>query len=227
MVESEKGLQGLYAALRHVPDLIVTDWMMPDMNGLELCEKVKTDERTSHIPVVMLTALATQERKLQGLETGADEYLTKPFDARELQLRVRNLIETRRRLRERFGRSGEGLPASVAPTSLDEKLLQRILSITEAHLASPDFGPEEFAREVGMSRMQLHRKLTALTGQSTSDFLRTLRLKRAAQLLTAKTGNVSEVAFAVGFNSLAYFSKCFKEQYGVPASEYVTQHTEP
>ncbi|MBD0254169.1 MAG: response regulator [Cytophagales bacterium] len=227
VVESENGRQGLDAALRHVPDLIVTDWMMPDMNGLELCEKVKTDERISHIPVIMLTALATQESKLQGLETGADEYLTKPFDARELQLRVRNLIETRRRLRERFGPGGEGLPAGVAPTSVDEKLLQRMLAITEAHLASSDFGPEEFAREVGMSRMQLHRKLTALTGQSTSDFLRTLRLKRAAHLLTAKTGNVSEVAFAVGFNSLAYFSKCFKEQYGVPASEYVAQHTEP
>jgi YesN/AraC family two-component response regulator len=199
--------------------------MMPDMNGLELCEKVKTDERTSHIPVIMLTALATQENKLQGLETGADEYLTKPFDARELQLRVRNLIETRRRLRERFGKGGEGLPSGVAPSSVDEKLLQRILTITEAHLASPDFGPEEFAHEVGMSRMQLHRKLTALTGQSTSDFLRTLRLKRAAAMLTARVGNVSEVAFAVGFNSLAYFSKCFREQYGVPASEYAAQHT--
>jgi signal transduction histidine kinase/CheY-like chemotaxis protein len=225
VVESENGRQGLDVALRKVPDLIVTDWMMPDMNGLELCEKVKTDERTSHIPVIMLTALATQENKLQGLETGADEYLTKPFDARELQLRVRNLIETRRRLRERFGKGGEGLPSGVAPSSVDEKLLQRILTITEAHLASPDFGPEEFAHEVGMSRMQLHRKLTALTGQSTSDFLRTLRLKRAAAMLTARVGNVSEVAFAVGFNSLAYFSKCFREQYGVPASEYAAQHT--
>jgi AraC-like DNA-binding protein len=169
VVESENGRQGLDAALRNIPDLIVTDWMMPDMNGLELCEKVKTDERTG----------------------------------------------------------GEGLPSGVAPTSVDEKLLNRMLAITEAHLASPDFGPEEFAREVGMSRMQLHRKLTALTGQSTSDFLRTLRLKRAAGLLAARTGNVSEVAFAVGFNSLAYFSKCFREQYGVPASEYAAQHTGP
>ncbi|MBD0254189.1 MAG: tetratricopeptide repeat protein [Cytophagales bacterium] len=220
IVECENGRQGLEAALQRMPDLIITDWMMPEMNGLELSEKLKADERTSHIPVIMLTALATQESKLRGLETGADAYLTKPFDARELLLRVGNLVESRRKLQEKFSRQLRVSPKDIAVSSVDEKLLEKILRITEANMGDSAFGPEAFAREAGMSRMQLHRKLTALTGQATGDFIRTMRLKRAAQLLEAKAGNVSEVAYQVGFESMPHFSKCFKDQFGMTATEY-------
>ncbi|MBD2699542.1 tetratricopeptide repeat protein [Spirosoma sp. BT702] len=223
VIERENGRLGLEAAQAEIPDVVISDLMMPEMDGLELCHHLKTDERTSHIPVILLTALATQESKLQGLETGADDYLTKPFDARELLLRVSNLLEMRRRMRERFGREIRLQPNDVNVTSTDEKFLQRIMIVAEAHLSDSLFGPEEFSREVGMSRMQLHRKLTAITGQTTTEFLRTLRLKRAAQLLEAQAGNVSEVAFTVGFEHLSYFAKSFREQFGVSASEYVEQ----
>jgi signal transduction histidine kinase/DNA-binding response OmpR family regulator/ligand-binding sensor domain-containing protein len=223
VLESENGLQGWETALEHLPDLIISDWMMPEMSGIELCQRLKTDERTSHIPVVLLTALATTEGKMTGLETGADEYLTKPFDARELHLRIRNLIESRRKLRERFSREIRVQPTDITVTSADEQFLQRVMRIVEEHLGDSEFSAEQFCREVGLSRMQLHRKLTALTGQSAGDFIRLMRLKRAAQLLEAQSATVSEIAYEVGFNTLFYFSKCFKEQFGVPPSEYKVQ----
>ncbi|HEX8531036.1 MAG TPA: ATP-binding protein, partial [Cytophagales bacterium] len=220
VLESENGRLGLEVALAQLPDLIVTDLMMPEMDGLALCQTLKSDPRTSHIPVVMLTALATQQSKLRGLETGADEYLTKPFDAQELRLRVRNLVESRRRLREKFARQVTIAPKDIAVSSLDEKLLEKLLKAVEDHMHNPEFGPEELAGEMAMSRMQLHRKITALTGKTTTDFLRSMRLKRAAQLLEARAGNVSDIAYQVGMDNLTYFSRCFKEQFGVPASEY-------
>jgi DNA-binding response OmpR family regulator/two-component sensor histidine kinase len=220
VLESENGRLGLQAALKHQPDLIITDLMMPEMDGLQLSQQLKNDERTSHIPVIMLTALATRESMLKGLETGADEYLTKPFDAQELRLRVHNLVESRHRLQQKFSRELHIAPKDIAVSSLDEKLLEKILSVVEAHLDDTSFGPDAFAREVGVSRMQLHRKLTALTGMATGDFVRTMRLKRAAQLLDARAGNVKEIAWQVGFESVPYFSKCFKEHFGVTATEY-------
>jgi len=223
ILESENGLQGWETALDHLPDLIISDWMMPEMSGIELCQRLKTDERTSHIPVILLTALATTEGKMTGLETGADEYLTKPFDARELHLRIRNLIESRRKLRERFSREIRVQPTDITVTSADGQFLQRVMRIVEEHLGDSEFSAEQFCREVGLSRMQLHRKLTALTGQSAGDFIRLMRLKRAAQLLEAQSATVSEIAYEVGFNTLFYFSKCFKEQFGVPPSEYKEQ----
>ncbi|MBD0254434.1 MAG: tetratricopeptide repeat protein [Cytophagales bacterium] len=220
VLESENGRLGLRAALKHPPDLIITDLMMPEMDGIELSRQLKTDERTSHIPVIMLTALATRESMLKGLATGADAYLTKPFDAQELRLRVDNLVESRRRLQQKFSRELHIAPKDIAVSSLDEKLLEKILAVVEAHLDDTRFGPDAFAREVGVSRMQLHRKLTALTGMATGDFVRTMRLKRAAQLLEARAGNVKEIAWQVGFESVPYFSKCFKEHFGVTATEY-------
>ncbi len=182
---------GLEVVLREMPDLVITDLMMPEMDGMELCEKLKTDQRTSHVPVIMLTALATQESKLKGLETRADEYLIKPFDARELLLRVGNLVESRRKLQEKFARQVHVSPKDIAVSSVDEKLLEKMLRVVEENMGNPGFGPEEYARELAMSRMQLHRKITALTGKATTDFIRTMRLKRAAQLLEARSGNVS------------------------------------
>jgi signal transduction histidine kinase/DNA-binding response OmpR family regulator len=220
VLESENGLQGLKAAQENLPDLIISDWMMPDMDGIEFCRQSKLDERTSHIPFILLTALSAQDNKLTGLETGADEYLTKPFDSRELIIRSQNLIESRQKLRERFGREIRIQPKDITVTSTDEKFLIRVLKIAEDNLGNADFTPEQFGREIGLSRMQLHRKLIALTGQATGDFLRVMRLKRAAQLLEGRTGSVSEIAYGVGFNSLSYFAKCFREQFGVLPNEY-------
>jgi signal transduction histidine kinase/DNA-binding response OmpR family regulator len=218
--EAMDGDEGLQLARDQLPDLIISDVMMPGMDGFELCEHLKTDERTSHIPVVLLTAKAGQGDKLEGLETGADDYLTKPFDVRELRTRVRNLIDQRRRLRERFRRDVILDPKDITVTSMDERFLQRALDVIEAHMSEGDFGVAEFSQAVGMSRASLHNKLRALTGQPASDFIRTQRLIRAAQLLQKRFGNVTEVAFEVGFSNPSYFSECFKKQFGQSPSRY-------
>ncbi|MFQ5605254.1 MAG: two-component regulator propeller domain-containing protein [bacterium] len=220
IIEAENGVQGLKQAQKHAPDLIISDVMMPEMDGFALCEKLKTDARTSHIPVILLTARASGESKIAGLETGADDYLTKPFDAKELQVRVKNLIEQHRRLQERFRRELLVQPSEVTVTSMDETFLQKAMDAVEAHIDDPDFETDNLAREAGYSRRQLNRKLRALTGQSVREFIRTIRLKRAAQLLQQQAGTVTEIAYEVGFNSIAHFSKVFREQFGVAPSEF-------
>lgn len=219
ILEAENGLKGLEAALDAVPDLVITDVMMPEMDGAALTSKLKADERTSHIPVVMLTARAERADKLEGLETGADDYLVKPFDAQELQARVRNLIEQRRRLRERFTRESLLSPKNIAVTSVDEQFLARLMAAIEERMDDESLSVEALAREVGMSRSQLHRKVTALTDRPPNVFLRAIRLQRARQLLEQQAGNTTEVAFMVGFSSLAYFSKCFKDEFGMTPTE--------
>ncbi len=221
ILESDNGKDGLKKSIEHIPDLIVSDIIMPEMNGIELCENIKTDERTSHIPVILLTAKSSIENKLEGLETGADDYLTKPFNISELQVRVNNLIEQRRKLRERFRKEILLEPKDIAVTSADEKFLYRVSNVIEKHIADYNFTIDNFARETGMSRMQLHRKLNAVTGQAASDYIRNFRLKRAANLLKGKHGNIGEIAYDVGFNNPSYFSECFKKLFGVLPSEYV------
>ena len=197
---------------------------MPEMDGLALCHRVKTDERTSHIPVIMITALASNDAKFQGLETGADDYLTKPFDNRELNIRIRNLVDSRKLLRERFSRELYLGPKKVKVSTIDEIFLDKVMQTVETYLGDADFSMEKFGLEVGVSRMQLHRKLKALTGESPGDFLRTTRLKRAKQLLESRAGYVSEVAYEVGFNNLSYFSKCYREQFGMAPNEAFSSH---
>jgi DNA-binding response OmpR family regulator len=221
VMEAVNGRLGFECAIETIPDLIISDIMMPELDGVSLCKKLKETESTSHIPVILLTARADHESKIAGLETGADNYVVKPFKVDELLVRVRNLIETRLKLRERYSRSLKLQPSDVAVNSVDEKFLQRVIAVVEANMSNSSFDVEMFSREVGMSRVQLHRKLTALTDQSASGFTRTFRLKRAACLLEQESGNISEVAFAVGFNSLTYFTKCFKEEYGCAPSEFI------
>lgn len=223
VIEAVDGADGLHRATDKIPDLIISDVMMPRMDGFQMCERVKSDERTSHIPVILLTARATAESKIKGLELGADDYLIKPFDRAELQVRVRNLIEQRRKLRERFSRDISLPPKEIAVTSYDEKFLLRAIAIIEQHLSNPDFDVTILTREIGMSRMQLHRKLRALTNQSTNKFIRSLRLKKAADLLNQKYGNVAQIAYEVGFNNPAYFAECFRKQFGKLPSEYVRE----
>jgi DNA-binding response OmpR family regulator/two-component sensor histidine kinase len=216
--EAKDGMDGIEKAINLIPDLIISDVMMPKMNGYEVCGRLKLNEKTSHIPIILLTAKAGQESKIEGLETGADDYLTKPFDASELLVRMRNLIELRRKLRAKFSVGHVLKPGEIAVTSIDDQFLQKAMAVVEKRIGDENFSVDEFAREVGMSRSQLHRKLTALTNQAPSDFIRYMRLHRAKELLEKNVGTVSEIAFAVGFTSVAYFSKCFKEQFGVVAS---------
>jgi AraC-like DNA-binding protein len=190
------------------------------MDGFELCAKLKTDERTSHIPVILLTARASEGSKLEGLETGADDYLVKPFNVKELKVRVKNLIEQRRKLRERFNRDLTLSPRDIAVTSADERFLQKAVEIIENRIKDPAFSVERFSKEIGMSTSQLYRKILALTNQSPVEFIRIYRLKLAASLLKQKYGNVAEITYEVGFNNLSYFSKCFRKFYGKSPSEY-------
>ncbi|MCD4744708.1 MAG: tetratricopeptide repeat protein [Bacteroidales bacterium] len=221
IIKASDGAEGFETAIENLPDLIITDLMMPGMDGMELCQKLKTDERTSHIPVIMLTALAEIEDKIKGLETGADDYIAKPFNRQELITRVQNLIEQRKRLRERFSREVKIQPKDITVTSADEKFLLKIISVVEDNLSDPDLNVELFVSKANMSRSQLHRKIKALTDQATTEFIRTIRLKRAAQLLDQHHGTISEIVYAVGFSSLSYFSKCFQKQFGMSPKEFV------
>jgi len=215
------GLDAYDRALAVVPDLVISDWMMPGMDGRMLCEKLKTTEATSHIPVLMLTARADQPSKLEGLETGADDYLIKPFDTAELVVRIHNLIEQRKMLRQRFSRELILQPKQIALPSRDADFLLRLHALVEEKHGDADFSVEDLCQEIGMSRMQLHRKVKALTDQSPGEFLRVFRLERAKQLLTDTGWQVSEVCLKVGYNNLSNFSKIFREYTGVTPSEFL------
>jgi signal transduction histidine kinase/ligand-binding sensor domain-containing protein/DNA-binding response OmpR family regulator len=223
VLEAANGQEGYRLAQEHLPDLVVSDVMMPQMDGIELCRRLKTDEKTSHIPVILLTAKASGDSKVAGLQTGADDYLTKPFGVRELVARIDNLIEGRRQLKERYRRQVVLQPKDVAITSTDEQFLNRVMTTIEHFMDDVAFSVDVLGNEIGMSRMQLYRKLQALTGQSPSDFIRTMRLQRAAQLLVKNSGSIAQIADQVGFSSHSYFSKCFLEQYGKSPSEYMAE----
>jgi signal transduction histidine kinase/DNA-binding response OmpR family regulator len=219
--EAINGESGLSEAISNPPDLIITDLMMPKMDGIELCKKLKTNITTSHIPVIMLTAKAGMENKIEGLETGADDYLTKPFHAEELLVRTKNLIAQRKQLRELFANRELRIdPKSITVTSLDQKFLEDVLKLLELKFSEAEFGVPQLQTELAMSKTQLHRKLKALTNEAPGELLRNFRLKRAAQLLLQDADNVTQVAYSVGFNNLSYFAKCFKELYGVSPSAY-------
>ncbi len=219
--EAANGQSGLQKAIADPPDLIITDLMMPKMDGIELCKILKTDVRTSHIPVIMLTAKAGMNNKLEGLETGADDYLTKPFSGKELLIRTKNLIEQRRKLRELYDNKAMQVdPKSITVTSIDQKFLEQVLDLLETHFSDTDFGVPQMQEALAMSKTQLHRKLKYLTDEAPGELLRNFRLKRAAQLLSQKADSVTQIAYKVGFNNLSYFAKCFKEIYGVPPSSY-------
>jgi signal transduction histidine kinase/ligand-binding sensor domain-containing protein/DNA-binding response OmpR family regulator len=219
--EAVNGEQGVRKAEKIIPDLIISDMMMPKMDGNQLVKILKNDEKTSHIPIILLTAKAGQENKLEGLEIGADDYLTKPFDIKELQVRIKNLISIRKKLQERFNKIENQFPVvkGLKLNSLDEKFILNVNEVIEKHISEEGFSIEEFAKEVGMSKSQFHRKFTAITGKPASMYLRSVRLSSAKKMIEGKTGNISEIAFSVGFSSLSYFSKCFKEEFGYPPSD--------
>jgi signal transduction histidine kinase/ligand-binding sensor domain-containing protein/DNA-binding response OmpR family regulator len=217
---AKDGLDGFEKAASIIPDLIISDVMMPGLDGFKLSRKLKSDERTSHIPVILLTAKAAEEHKLSGLETGADAYLIKPFNARELSLHVKNLIEQRRQLRQRFSREITLQPKEITITSTDEQFLRRAMAVIEHNMSDSDFNVGVFGENIGLSHAHLHRKLRALVDQSPTQFIRTMRLKRALALLKGRHGNVSEIAYEVGFNNPAYFSECFRKQFGASPTAF-------
>ncbi|MDH3710172.1 MAG: response regulator, partial [Cyclobacteriaceae bacterium] len=220
LFEAKHGQAGWEMAIDQVPDLIITDLMMPKMDGMELCGKLKNDERTSHIPVIMLTAKAGQENKLEGLETGADDYLTKPFNAQELRIRVKNLIEQRRKLQQHYSKLITLEPKKMKITSMDERFLQKVMDLLDLHMEDTEFGVPQMQEALAMSKTQLHCKMKALTDMAPGKFQRNYRLKKAAQILSRKGDSVTQVAYRVGFSNLSHFAKCFKEVYGVSPSEY-------
>ena len=219
VLTAENGKEGLKKAIANTPDLIISDVLMPEMNGYDLCKQLKYDERTSHIPVILLTAKASQADKLEGLETGADEYLTKPFDREELNIRVKNLIKQRKQLQQKYTGSLKLYPSEVAVTPLDEQFLKSVTNAIEADMGNESFSVEDLAAAVNFSRSQLHRKLKAIIGKSPNELIRDFRLTRAKELLEKRAGNVSEVAMEVGYSSLSYFTSSFKKVHGVLPSE--------
>jgi signal transduction histidine kinase/ligand-binding sensor domain-containing protein/DNA-binding response OmpR family regulator len=221
ITEARNGEEGLNLAFSFVPDLIVSDVMMPVMDGMELCKKVKTDKRTSHIPVILLTAKGGDDQKLEGFETGADDYIIKPFNFEILQSRIKNLISQRDSMRKAFVKKVEIEPSEITVTPLDEKLIRKAIDLVEKNISNPDFSVEELSRELGMSRVHLYKKLLSITGKTPIEFIRTIRLKRAAQLLKKSQLTVSEIAYQVGFNNPKYFTKYFKAEYNVLPSQFV------
>ena len=227
VIEAADGEKGLNKAISQIPDLIISDVMMPRMDGTEMTRQIKSDERTSHIPVILLTARSSMEYKIQGLETGADDYLEKPFNARELRVRIKNLIDQRKKLREKLLKSvGVDFTKKETPVtgSIDEQFLQRAISVVMKYISDPEFSVESFGREMAMSRVQLHRKIKALTGQSPGQFVRSIRLKNAAEYLKNNDANITETAYEFGFNNMSYFTKCFNREFGMTPSEYISEY---
>lgn len=205
---------------KSLPDLVIADVMMPVVDGNELCRMIKNDVRTSHIPVIMLTAMTATEHKIEGLTNGADDYLTKPFNPQILRLRINKLIELGKKRQTVFKHQIDPEPSEITITPLDEKLIQKAIQYVEDNISDTELSVEGMSRNLGMSRVHLYKKLLTITGRSPIEFIRVIRLKRAAQLLRDKQQNVSDVAYAVGFNNPKYFSRYFKEEFGVLPSVY-------
>lgn len=220
ILEAANGKEGLKLAQQHIPDLVVSDVMMPEMNGMELCRLIKQDRNTSHIPVVLLTARSAEEQKLEGFDAGANDYVTKPFNFEILMSRIKNLIHQRELFQKDFRKHIEVKASDIAISSLDEKLIENAIRLVEEYIGDPDFSVEHLSREMGMSRVNLYKKLLALTGKPPLEFIRTIRLQRAAQLLEKSQLTVAEVAYKVGFNNPKYFARYFKEEYNMLPSAY-------
>ncbi|NIJ54215.1 ATP-binding protein [Dyadobacter arcticus] len=220
ILQAEDGEEGLKLAIEKVPDLIISDVMMPKMDGVILTEKLKTDDRTSHIPVMLLTAKTNADSRMDGYRSGADDYLAKPFSTEELRVRVANLIELRKKLASKYRRN---LLAPAEPNkmvSLDDKFMINLSTLIEVHLSDPSFGVEQLAEEMCMSRTQLFRKVKALTDISPNELINDIRLQRAAEMIRFKADSLTQISYAVGYNEQSYFAKRFKRKFGVSPSEY-------
>lgn len=226
ITKCQNGMEGLQTTLKELPDLVISDIMMPEMDGNMLCSKIKTNATTSHIPVILLTAKSREEDQLEGLATGADAYIIKPFNMDILRRTIVNLIHSHQLLQLKYGRNDqlEELVEDIKMKSPDDKLLERVMSVINKNLGNSDLSVDKIAEEVGISRVHLHRKMKELTGQTPHDFIRNIRLKKAATLLSSGSMNVSEVMYACGFSNAASFSTVFKKLYGISPREYMNEH---
>lgn len=229
LLQCQDGKEGWDSAIEQIPDLIISDVMMPEMDGFTLCHQLKTDERTSHIPVILLTAKSLQRDHVTGLETGADLYLTKPFSTKVVELSVRNLLASRDKLRQKLynqlssqlaSPAVSGVPAENLLRSIDQEFLNRVIQLVEDNMDDPEFGVDFLSRKMAMSQPVLYKKLKAVTDMSVNDFVKSLRMKKASELLQQKTHTIYEVAYVVGYNDRKYFSKEFKKQFGKTPTEY-------
>ena len=225
ILDAPNGIKALEMARQKVPDLIVCDILMPELNGMDLCRKIKEDERTSHIPVILLTALADGKHKIEGLEWGADDYITKPFDLTILETRIKNLISLRKKLKSHYLKNTILIPEDTTLNETEERFLNKVVRVIDDNLGDASFNVEQLASALNMTSMQLYRKLRGLTGYSGNEFVRLIRLKKAAQLLENTSLTISEIAYSVGFNDPAYFTRCFKKQFSQSPTEYLESLT--
>lgn len=221
IIEAEDGEVALAIAQSEIPDCIISDVMMPKMDGFAFTKAIKSNELTSFVPVILLTAKTSEEAHLEALKSTADAFLTKPFNHEIVKATVHQLIAERKKLQERYSQELILKPVDIVINSVDEKFLQKLQTILDTQLANAEFTAEEFAAQIGISRMQLHRKLKSLFGVSATEFIRNERLKNAAELLKKGNGNISEIAYSVGFNEISYFSRCFKDYFGCTPTEYI------
>ncbi len=225
VLEAENGEKGIIKAKTKIPDLIISDIMMPVKDGIELCMNIKTDVKTSHIPVVLLTARTAVTFKYEGLETGADDFIMKPFNVEDLRLRVKNILKQRALLKEHYSRASSLIPEEITLNSVDEKLIKRTIDFINENMTESGLTIEKIAEEVGLSRVHFYRKIKAITGLSASDFLRKLRMERAAELLKTNKFNVSEVRNLVGISDADYFRNCFKKYYNTTPREFQDRYS--
>jgi len=218
--EAENGLKGLLQVEEEEPDLIISDIMMPEMDGLEMTRKLKSELKTCHIPIILLTAKASQEQKLEGLEEGADSYIPKPFNQRHLQVRVKKLLELRKKIHESYKGKLVVDEEENQISRMDKKFLHKISKIVEEHLDKEEISVEELSGMIGLSRVHLYRKVKKLTGLSVSEFVRSIKLRLSLDLIKNSGKSISEIAYEVGFSSPSYFTKCFKEQFGISPTEF-------
>lgn len=208
-------------AIEYMPDLIISDIMMPQMDGTTMCHQLKNDQHTSHIPIILLTAQTTDEQKIEGYESGADDYVSKPFDMVLLKSRIKNLLDIRIALRKSFRNEIRIQPSDKLITPIDANFLEHVMGIIEKNLDNSNFDVETLSKEIGISSRHLLNKLQNLTDYSPVELIRTLRLKRAEQLLLQRKTTIAEVAYDVGFSDPNYFSKCFVKQFGQTPKEYI------
>lgn len=220
VLTASDGIKGLQIAMASYPDIIISDIGMPEMDGLEMCSRIKSSSDTSHIPVILLTGKQDKMTIIRGFECGASDYITKPYDITVLQTRIRNILNERQHLRETILSSSVSLPVSISFSNrMDKEFMNKVLKVVEKEIANPDFQMDNFCRQLAMSRTAFYNKLKALTGMSPNDFVRKVRLDKAKVLLSSKIYNVTEVSEMVGFSDPKYFSICFKKQFDINPSK--------
>ena len=222
ILTANNGKEGLEKAVKNIPSIIISDLMMPEMNGIDMCKKLKTDINTSHIPILILTAKAGLENEKEGLETGADEFILKPFNIEVLKLRLDNIIRTKQQWIQSFRTNMNSKSWKELSNKLDQKFIEKSINIIKKNIDNTEFSVEKFALEIGMSRSSLFLKLKSITGQSTSEFIRTNRLNRAAKLIESGKYSITEIIYMVGFSDPKYFRTCFKKHFGCIPSNYLS-----